>query len=425
MKLKLTKFNILILIGFLAISGVIVMQLFLLNQAYSFEKKEVESKIHYALMDVVERIYVDNNSEPVVTNQIKQIAYNYYVVNVNDVFENNLLEFYLKREFAKVKLDLDFEYAIYDCGSNNMVYGNYISANRETTKKCEDCFQGNHDLTYYFAVRFPTLKQTYFSSLKQYWIYTGVLFIVLIIYVYSVLLMLKQKRYTVLQNDFINNMTHEFKTPLASILIASNYASSQEEIQKSPKLSKYINIIIQQSNKLNQHIEQILSLAKTDSNSIQLKKVEVNLNEIVQRIKEDIALKFSKEVNFIVLLSKDVFVKADDFHFYNILYNIVENAVKYGGGIPEITFILNEQKNYFELHIVDNGNGVPEKDLPFIFDKFYRVEREDSKEVEGFGIGLAYVKKICQLHDWDIKASTSSEGLSISIIIPKKDIQNG
>ncbi|WP_240723553.1 sensor histidine kinase KdpD [Flavobacterium sp. J27] len=421
-KVKLSRFNIVILIGFLAILGVIIMQLFLLNQAYSFEKKEVEDKINYALLDVVERIYVDNNSELIVANQIKRVAHNYYVVNVNDVFENNILEFYLKKEFAKVKLDLDFEYAIYDCGSNNMVYGNYITSNSQPSKKCVDCFTKNDDLIYYFAVRFPTLKQSYFTSLKQYWLYTIVLFLVLIVYVYSVLLMLKQKRYTVLQNDFINNMTHEFKTPLASILIASNYANDQKEIKQNPRLLKYVQIIIKQSNKLNEHIEQILSLAKTDSNNIELSKTNVDLKKTLDLIKENITLKYVKNIAFEFVFNKNYFVKADEFHFYNIFYNVIENAVKYTGKTTVVQVSVLESDNSLFLNITDNGEGVPKKDLPFIFDKFYRVERKDSKEIEGFGIGLAYVKKIVQLHGWKIKAENTTPGLKITIQIPKSDI---
>ncbi|WP_445456021.1 sensor histidine kinase [Flavobacterium sp. HNIBRBA15423] len=420
--MKFTRFNIVILVGFLAILGVVVMQLFLLNQAYSFEKKEVEDKIYYALLDVVERIYVDNNSELIVANQIKKVAHNYYVVNVNDVFENNILEFYLKKEFAKVKLDLDFEYAIYDCGSNNMVYGNYITLNSEPSKKCVDCFTKNDELIYYFAVRFPTLKQSYFTSLKQYWLYTIVLLLVLIVYVYSVLLMLKQKRYTVLQNDFINNMTHEFKTPLASILIASNFANDQKEIKENPRLSKYIQIIIKQSNKLNEHIEQILSLAKTDSNNIELSKTNIDFRKVLELIKENILLKYTKNIEFELDFSSKPIIKADEFHFYNILYNIIENAVKYNDKEPIVKISLLENEKTISIVILDNGNGVPKKDLPFIFDKFYRVERKDSKEIEGFGIGLAYVKKIGQLHGWKIKAENANPGLRITIEIPKSDI---
>lgn len=396
------------------------MQLLLLNQAFIFEKKEVENKIHFALQDVVKKIYADNNSSLPITNQIQKVSDNYYIVNVNDVFENNVLEHYLKVEFNKVKLDQDFEYAIYDCGTDDMVYGNYISSSGESEKKCEDCFTKNKELIYYFAIRFPNLKQNYFSSLNQYWIYTFVLFLVLIIYVYSVFLLLKQKRYTELQNDFINNMTHEFKTPLSSILIASNFANSQKEIKENKKLSKYVQIIIEQSNKLNQHIEQILSLAKTNSHQIQLQKTTINLYKNLELIKENLKLKHNKDFDFEIDNSTKVFIKADEFHFYNLLYNLVDNAIKYGTEKPKVEIQVVETNSKLTIQLNDNGPGIPEKDLPFIFDKFYRVSRKDTEEIEGFGIGLAYVKKIVQLHHWKIKVKNTDNGLQTDIEIPKK-----
>lgn len=396
------------------------MQLLLLNQAFTFEKNEVEDKIHFALQDVVKKIYSDNGSTLPITNQIQKVSDNYYIVNVNDVFENNILEHYLKVEFNKVKLDQDFEYAIYDCGTDEMMYGNYISSSGEAEKKCEDCFTKNSDLIYYFAIRFPNLKQSYFSSLNQYWIYTAVLFLVLIIYVYSVFLLLKQKRYTELQNDFINNMTHEFKTPLSSILIASNFANSQKEIKENSKLSKYVQIIIEQSNKLNQHIEQILSLAKTDSHQIHLQKTEVDLHKNLELINENLKLKHNKNFSFTIDESTKITLQADEFHFYNLLYNLVDNAIKYGTEKPEICIKVISNTNKLTIQLNDNGNGIPEKDLPFIFDKFYRVSRKDTEEIEGFGIGLAYVKKICELHHWKIKVKNTDNGLQTDIEIPKK-----
>jgi two-component system phosphate regulon sensor histidine kinase PhoR len=419
--MKFNRFNTLILLGFIAIIGVIIMQLFLLNQAYLFEKKESEAKIFYALQDVVEKIHRDNKTILPATNYVKKVNESYFIANVNDVFENNILEHYLRSEFAKVKLDLDFEYAIYNCATDEMVYGNYISSDGRPKKKCENCFTKNSDLTYYFAVRFPKLQMSYFSSLQQYWLFTFVLFGVLIIYVYSVLLMLKQKHYTELQRDFINNMTHEFKTPLSSILIASKYASSQDEITKNPKLSRYLNIIIEQSNKLNQHIEQILSLAKVESSQIQLQLEKINWLKTIELVEENIVLKYKKKAT-ISHENKEMTILADRFHFYNIIYNVVENAVKYAGEKPEITIHWKEKPNNYELQFLDNGQGIPEKDLPFIFDKFYRVSREDNKEIEGFGIGLSYVKKICQLHHWNVSISNTINGLQITICIPKKDI---
>jgi len=420
--MKITKFKTVIFIGFLAITGVIIMQLFLLNQAYIFEKKDIEDKIHFALQDVVERIYRDNKAELPTTNLIKKSSENYFIVNVNDVFETKLVEHYLKTEFEKVKLELDFEYAVYDCGSESMVYGNYVAFNGKKEAICEDCFTKNPELTYYFAIRFPDIQKSYFKSLSQYWVFTGVLFLVLIIYVYSVVMMLKQKKYTDLQKDFINNMTHEFKTPLASILIASNYASTQKEIIDNPKLTKYIQIIINQSNKLNQHIEKILYVAKTDTNQIELEKSTIELQTIIDTVHENIQLKHNKKVSIENLIQEKITIFADAFHFYNVIYNILDNAVKYSEDNVAIQVSNSINNGKIILHFSDNGIGIPEKDIPFIFDKFYRVSRENNKEIEGFGIGLSYIKRVCEWHKWQIWVKNNPEkGITISIQLNKQD----
>ncbi len=397
----------------------------MLTQAYSFEKKEVAEKIHFALQDVVAKIYRDNKTEQPAASPIKKVSEDYYVVNVDDVFEAEILEIYLKNEFQKVKLDMDYEYAMYNCGSDEMVYGEYITmaGNESKKQKCANCFTKRPGLVYYFAVRFPQLRHSYITSLQQYWIYTGVLLLVLVIYVYSVLLLLKQKKYTALQKDFINNMTHEFKTPLSSILIASNYAVKQEAIETNPKLSKYLKIIIEQSNKLNQHIERILSVAKTESGIVALEKRSFNVVEALELVKDNATLKFDN-ANISVIPSAECFnVVADEFHFYNIAYNIVENAIKYGTAQPNIKITITPEGKGLQLQFKDDGPGIAKEHLDFVFDRFYRVPRENKKEVEGFGIGLFYVKKICELHGWKISIqNTTPTGLTITIHIPKSSL---
>ena len=132
------------------------------------KKKEVSEKIHFTLQDVVNKIYRDNNSELPQASPIKKVSEDYYVVNVDDVFEAGILEYYLNLEFQKVMLDMDYEYAIYDCASDEMVYGEYISAAGTEEKgeklKCENCFSKKEGLVYYFAIRFPNLKYNYITS---------------------------------------------------------------------------------------------------------------------------------------------------------------------------------------------------------------------------------------------------------------------
>ena len=421
--MKFTRLNSIIFVGLLSIVGVLIMQLLMLNRAYTLEKKDMEDKIHFALQDVVKRIYRDNKTGLSITNQIKKITDDYYIVNIDDVFEHQVLEYYLKSEFQKVKLGLDYEYAIYDCGTDEMLYGNYISDDDKNPEKCENCFPKNENLIYYFGIRFPDLQQKFITSLGQYWIYTGILFFVLIIYVYSVFLLLKQKRYTELQTDFINNMTHEFKTPLSSILIASQYASSQDEIKNNPKLAKYMQIIINQSHKLNHHIERILNVAKGDAKWIELDKKEINLKETLELVKENALLKSTKKSTINLEIPTNCIVLADEFHFYNILFNIVDNAVKYSGDLPIISVQTKTNEKGLVLTISDQGSGIASQHLDYVFDKFYRVPRENKKDIEGFGIGLFYVKKIIDLHNWKIKIQNNDgPGINVTIHIPKKDI---
>lgn len=419
--MKFNRLNIIIFIGLLAIAGVLFMQLLTLSQAYAFEKKEISEKIHFALQDVVTKIHKDNKTEIPITSQIKKITDDYYIVNVDDVFEASVLEYYLKTEFQKVKLNIDYEYAIYNCGSDEMMYGKYISASDSEAPKCEKCFTKKEDLVYYFAIRFPQLKYNYINSLQQYWIYTIVLILVLVIYVYSVLLLLKQKKYTELQTDFINNMTHEFKTPISSILIASNYANNQEEIKNNPKLSKYIKIIIEQSNRLNQHIEKILHIAKSDSHLMELEKTRFNLLDSINLAKETILLKYDKEISIEIQNDKpDYQIVADEFHFSNVVYNILDNAIKYNDATPKIEIKITETGNDIKLEFTDNGIGIETSELNAIFDKFYRISSAKRNEVGGFGLGLFYVKKICAMHRWRINIKNNQEnGITVTISIPK------
>ena len=423
--MKLSRFNIVIIIGFLAIVGVIIMQLFLINNAHKLAKKDTEDKIFFALQDVLEKLYKDNLTGLLVSNQVEKVSGNYFTVNVNYEFENTILEHYLISEFEKNNLDVDFEYAVYNCSSDKMAFSNHINSNgKKEPIKCPNCFTKNPKYTYYFAIRFPDIEQNYFKNLNQYWIFTTVLFLVLIIYVYSVVLMLKQKKYTELQKDFINNMSHEFKTPLASILIASNYVKEQNEIKENSKLKKYNQIIINQTNKLNEHIEKILYVAKTESKQMLIDKTKFELRPVLDLVKDNILLKYEKEIDINIITIKPHILKADEFHVYNIVFNLVDNAIKYGGLLPKIEIVVAEINHQLSIQIKDNGCGIPPKDLPFVFDKFYRVSRQDIKNIEGFGIGLSYVKKICDLHRWKITiANNTDKGIVVTIIVNHKDYE--
>lgn len=419
--MKLTKLNSSILIGLIAIIGILVAQLLWTKEAFTIEEKKFSQKTHVALLEVARKLYKGSNQELPGKNPVRKISNDYYIVNIDNDFEPEILEFYLISEFKKMNITIDFIYAMYNCQSDEMVYGNYISLSEKKQTKHSVHFPKHKNLVYYFAVRFPNEKTYLFSSLRFWFVLSIALIIILLVYVYSIFTLLQQKKYSDLQRDFINNMTHEFKTPLSSILIASNYLIRQNPIMQDKKLEKYTHIIIDQSNKLNQHIEKILSVAKSDNAPLVLNINNLEVLPILESVIENIKLKHPETQIEIQTNLPQIIIEADEFHFTNLVYNLLDNAIKYSENKPEINITIAKAEKYLQLNFIDNGIGISSKNIPFVFDKFYRIPSQKSNEVTGFGLGLYYAKKICDLHQWKISVQCNPEkGCTFSILIPLK-----
>jgi two-component system phosphate regulon sensor histidine kinase PhoR len=419
--MKLTKLNSSILIGLIAIIGILVAQLFWTKEAFTIEEKKFSQRAHIALLEVVKKLYLGTNHELPGKNPVSKISNDYYIVNVDNDFEPEILEFYLISEFRKMNITTDFEYAMYNCQSDEMVYGNYISLSEKKQTKHSVHFPKHKNFVYYFAIRFPNETGYLFSSLRFWFVLSIALIIILLVYVYSIFTLLQQKKYSDLQRDFINNMTHEFKTPLSSILIASNYLSRQNPIKQDEKLEKYTHIIIDQSNKLNQHIEKILSVAKSDNAPLVLDKKSLDVLPILEAVIENCKLKYPETQIEIKTDLASVTIEADEFHFTNLVYNLLDNAIKYSENKPEISIAVVKAGKYLQFDFTDNGIGMESKNISFVFDKFYRIPSQKSNEVTGFGLGLYYVKEICSLHNWKISVKCNPEkGCTFSLLIPQK-----
>lgn len=418
--MKLNKLNSVIALGLVAITGILVVQFFWTRQAFNNEGKKFSQTVRITLLNVVNKLYELNGNEFPLKNPINKISNDYYIVNVNNDFDAQVLEYCLKTEFERSNLLTDFEYAIYKCESDEMVYGNYVSFGDKSAKKSLFRFPKQKNLVYYFAIRFPNETGYLLGSLKYWLLLSGILVLVLLIYVYSIFTILQQKKYSELQRDFINNMTHEFKTPLSSILIASNYLHKQENIKSEEKLSKYTGIIIDQSTKLNKHIEKVLNIARSDETPLALDKKKIEVLPVMGNVIEQIKLKHPSLEVSLEFPSSAVFILADEFHFANLIYNVIDNSVKYCEQLPRLIVRLLEENKNIKLEFIDNGIGIPKKKLSFIFDKFYRIPNVRSNEVTGFGLGLYYVKKICLLHHWKINVfNNPGPGITLYLQIPK------
>lgn len=416
--MKIGKLNAIIILGLVAIIGILIAQLLWTKQAYSLEEKKFSQKVHIALLEVARQLYEGTSDDLPSENPVVKVSNDYYIVNVNNDFEPDILEFYLRGEFEKMDIHTDFEYAMYNCHSDEMVYGDYVSSAYKRSGKKTVVFPKHKNLVYYFAIRFPNETTYLFSSLKFWFVLSGALILILLVYVYSIVTILQQKKYSELQRDFINNMTHEFKTPLSSILLASNYLSKQPAIASDEKMSKYAHIIISQSNKLNSHIGEILSIAKSDSVPLAMDKKPLSVLSVLNEVLDNMRLKHD-DLSISISADHDVTIAADIFHFTNIVYNLIDNSVKYCDGKPVVHIRVTAENQLVRLEFRDNGIGIPVKKLSEIFDKFYRIPNSRSNEVTGFGLGLYYVKKICTLHGWKISARNNAhQGVTLTLSIP-------
>jgi two-component system phosphate regulon sensor histidine kinase PhoR len=414
--MKIKKLNIIITLGFIAIIGILIAQLLWTRQAYNLEDKKFNQKVNIALLEVAKKLSGEKIS--FTENPVQTIANDYYVVNINNEFHPVVLEHYLRTEFTRFQVNTDYVYALYNCHSDKMMYGRYISKNQEEPSDKVINFPKHKNLIYYFSIRFPD-KTTYLSSSLRFWyVLTAALIIILLVYVYSIYTIIQQKKFSELQRDFINNMTHEFKTPLSSILLASESLSKQEMVQENAKLQTYTSIIINQSYKLNSHIEKILNIAKNDSSGLSLKPQKIILLPFIQEIADTIKQK-NENMTIDLEIENHLSVMADEFHFTNIIYNILDNSIKYCETEPTVRISAYKDSKGLYLKFKDNGMGIPPKNIPHIFEKFYRVPNKKNEEVNGFGLGLFYVKKVVQQHNWKISVENNTDrGITITLFFP-------
>ncbi|WP_288441266.1 HAMP domain-containing sensor histidine kinase [uncultured Chryseobacterium sp.] len=414
--MKIKRLNIIITLGFIAIIGILIAQLMWTRQAYNLEDKKFDQKVNIALMEVAEKLSGGKTSYT--ENPVQNIANDYYVVNINNEFHPVVLEYYLKTEFTRFQINTDYVYALYNCHSDKMIYGKYMTSHQESPGSKVINFPKHKNLIYYFSIRFPDKTTYLISSLRFWYLLTFALIIILLVYVYSIYTIIQQKKFSELQRDFINNMTHEFKTPLSSILLASEALNKQEMVQENSKLQTYTSIIINQSHKLNGHIEKILNIAKNDAAGLSLKPQKILLQPFIQEIADNIQHK-NKDLSIEIDIENSTSVMADEFHFTNIIYNLLDNSIKYCEIKPVIKISAHKDSKGLYLKFKDNGMGIPAKNIPHIFEKFYRVHTKRSEEVNGFGLGLFYVKKVVQQHHWKIFVENNEDkGITTTLFFP-------
>jgi two-component system phosphate regulon sensor histidine kinase PhoR len=433
-------FRSFILLATISLIGISAIQIYWVNKAFSIQQKQQEAqekqfndRVTIALSNVVEDILTYYNDPAEIYNAVEVLQPGFFVVRINDTLHPYFLESLLKSEFERRNIKEDFEYGIYDCFTDSILYGKYVSFNNvidssklaEQAKRPQIKWQTDG---HYFSVFFPAKSvkgNMLLLNPTNAWFYTTIIILIVIAFFgYSVFVILKQKRLSDIKNDFINNMTHEFKTPISTIAISSEVLLREDTINNKERIQQYARIIQNENKRLESQVERVLQLATLDKEKLTLKKSKVNIHELINDTAESFRATLNNLSGKIILKldALNTIVQADKVHITNIIYNLLDNARKYCAVEPIIIISTHNYKNYLVISIKDNGIGIKKENLKNVFEKFYRVPTGNVHNVKGFGLGLFYVKYITEQHGGKVEVQSEfGAGSEFKVYLPLKN----
>ena len=272
----------------------------------------------------------------------------------------------------------------------------------------------------------PTIKNIVAKSLLPQMMGSILLMIIIITAFYlNIRTMLRQKKLSEIKNDFINNMTHEFKTPLATISLAVDALKNEKVIKDPTKLSYFSSIIKEENQRMNRQVETILKSALMERQEVELNLKPINVHQVIEDVADNFILRLEEKQGTLEtnLQAEQFIIDADEVHFSNLINNLLDNAVKYSkeNVPPRVILSTTSNNKRIFIKIEDNGIGMTRETLKRIFEKFYRAHTGNIHNVKGFGLGLSYVKTVVEAHDGIIKAdSTLGKGSCMTIDLPLK-----
>lgn len=411
-----------ILLGAVTILSIIAMQTYWLTQRLSHESKSFDQTTKIALLSVAHKMAALNKSTLPSKDIIKKITPNYYIVNFSDTIDANILEYYLLEEFSSLKSYTDFEYAIYNCATDEMVYGNHCNLfDSGKPGRIDGKLPKYDEFLYYFGVKFPSREEDLRANTMSSWLMALIAAITVIFFSYTIWVIFNQRRYSEMQRDFINNMTHEFKTPLTSIQLSSDFLSKQPVIQSDERLKRYTELIRSQYQRLNTQVEKLLNVARLESGEFKLKNERFDMHELLDEVLETKGAESGIEGRVFNRMfgASHTVVVGDRTHLGSVVSNLIDNAVKYSAPDQPIDIITANNHGNLTLSIADRGIGISQAHQKHLFKKFYRVPSGNVHDIKGFGLGLHYVKKILQMHKGDIHVvSELGKGSTFTFHIP-------
>lgn len=378
--------------------------------------------------------YEDKLNQQARLLELYQIAYIRSRLPIEERIDPASLYRLINAELKKQGINMDFKYSVktFHRGEERVVFGDKNYNSKQQKEYSTLLFPNDLDdlkRPNWFYVYFPKretflLKETGFLVIP-----TFVLTAMLIgIFVFTILIILRQKKLSNIKNDFINNMTHELKTPISTISLASQMLRDNS-VNNTPKTIDHISgIILQESKRLTTQVEKVLQMAVFNEGKLKLKFKEININSLIMTVALNFELRVKAKNGELTteLNAEPAVIKCDDVHITNVLFNLLDNAVKYSKEDPKILITTETKNNNLVVSIKDHGIGIQKEHIGQIFERFYRVPTGNVHDVKGFGLGLSYVKKIIDAHNGNIKVESNlNKGTKFIIYFPINEKENG
>lgn len=408
-------------LAIVAILGLVLTQMYWVRQALDLREREFNDRVSVALQEIGQEVMMLNGDTTGVPN-VRQMSSNYFVVSTTDTLHPYLLERMLRDGFGRHQLKVDFEYTLYDCFTDSVVFGHMVrQGQRMRASKERPLLPKLRGEGHYFGVYFPD-KQGYITGQMGFWVFSSsALLVVIIFFGYTLGVILHQKRLSEIKNDFINNMTHEFKTPITTITASSEMLLGGRMEGDADKRKRYYQIILDESNRLKLQVEKVLQMAQFDKEHIKLNHDLLNMNELLADAVNGVQVLLEEHHCHIEwrLMARKTTVSVDALHMTNVLRNLIDNAVKYGPDGQTIILSTTDDETGIRVSVTDQGPGIAKNLHKEIFGKFYRVPTGDVHNVKGFGLGLYYVRSIVSAHGGRVLLqSEPGLGSTFSVIIP-------
>jgi len=424
MSLQNSNIKLIIMVSALALTGLILTQLFWVMKAIQLYEKQYNHRVDMALDDVIndmlgssDTLYLSDKPDLSGHTSIKEIE---FFDAVDTVKLRTLLDKYSDYHH----LDKNYQYAIVQTSNDSIIYTSTANFKHLNSKKihkaCLSCLWKTE--YFHLAVYFPSQRNQTIIEMSL-WLAMSTIFIIIVIILitYIITAIIRQKKISDIKNDFINNMTHEFKTPISTISLAAEVLLQADHKSSAERLRKYSKIIYDENQRMRLQVERVLQAASLEKGDYEFKKSEFDVHQVIKEAVRNLCFETCEDrttVNY-HLDAKDHIMFADQMHITNVMINLIDNAIKYSKENIVLNLYSRNLDSGIAISIEDNGIGMNQDELKHVFEKFYRVPTGNIHTIKGFGLGLYYVKNIIEAHGGSINVhSELNKGTRFDLFIP-------